>query len=391
MARLSIVLPPFSPDYSGVASVLFDLHTVTAMHDASGCTGNYTGYDEPRWYGSRSPIYCSGLREIDAVLGDDGKLLDRMAAAARDIRPELMALVGSPVPMVIGSDLTGLAAELEGRTGIPCLGFDTTGTAYYDRGVAAAQIALLERFARPMSPLPGRVNLLGATPLDFGTGENLEEVKALLEGAGYTVNLCLSMGYTLEQVGRAAAAQVNLAVSRAGLAAARYLEKRFGTPWLCGLPLGRRGAERFLADLAAVQAAGGGKIRGAVPRAEPPGEVLIIGEQVQANAIRLALAEEYALEGAAVGCLFGLERDLALPGDLDLPDEAAIRRALERPGLETVIADPFLRPLLPPGWDGRFVENPQYAVSSKVEGWVAPMVGEAFNFWIEKTTGKKGL
>ena len=70
---------------------------------------------------------------------------------------------------------------------------------------------------------------------------------------------------------------------------------------------------------------------------------------------------------------------------------ARFRAALERPGLETVIADPFLRPLLPPGWDGRFVENPQYAVSSKVEGWVAPMVGEAFNFWIEKTTGKKGL
>ena len=61
MAVLSIYLSPFAPDYSGVSSVLFDLHTVTAMHDASGCTGNYTGYDEPRWYGSKSPIFCSGL------------------------------------------------------------------------------------------------------------------------------------------------------------------------------------------------------------------------------------------------------------------------------------------------------------------------------------------
>ena len=48
MAVLSIYLSPFAPDYSGVSSVLFDLHTVTAMHDASGCTGNYTGYDEPK-------------------------------------------------------------------------------------------------------------------------------------------------------------------------------------------------------------------------------------------------------------------------------------------------------------------------------------------------------
>lgn len=54
MARLSVHLPPFSPDYSGVSSVFFDLPVVVAIHDASGCTGNYTGYDEPRWYGASS-------------------------------------------------------------------------------------------------------------------------------------------------------------------------------------------------------------------------------------------------------------------------------------------------------------------------------------------------
>ena len=84
MAKLSIWLPPFSPDYSGVSAVLFDLDTVTAMHDASGCTGNYTGYDDPRWYGSRSGIFCSGLRQMDAVLGDDEKLMEKIVAAAKD-------------------------------------------------------------------------------------------------------------------------------------------------------------------------------------------------------------------------------------------------------------------------------------------------------------------
>ena len=165
MASFSMYLPPFSPDYSGVSSVLFDLKTVTAMHDASGCTGNYTGYDEPRWYGSHSAIYCSGLREIDAVLGDDEKLIKKMIAAAEDLNPDLLALVGSPVPMVVGSDLAGIAAELEQRTGIPSFGFDTTGTAYYDKGAALAVAALLERFAPVTETIPGTVNLVGATPM----------------------------------------------------------------------------------------------------------------------------------------------------------------------------------------------------------------------------------
>ena len=57
------------------------------MHDASGCTGNYTGYDEARWYGSKSAVFCSGLRSIDAILGNDDKLIKKMKAAAKDIDP----------------------------------------------------------------------------------------------------------------------------------------------------------------------------------------------------------------------------------------------------------------------------------------------------------------
>ena len=74
MAKLSLWLPPFSPDYSGASAVLFDLKTVTAMHDASGCTGNFTGYDEPRWYGSASGIFCWGCRKIIIKI-DDGAAL----------------------------------------------------------------------------------------------------------------------------------------------------------------------------------------------------------------------------------------------------------------------------------------------------------------------------
>lgn len=158
MARLSLWIPPFSPDYSGAAAVLFDLKTVTAMHDGSGCTGNYTSYDEPRWYGSKAGIFCSGLRRIDAILGDDEKLMKKMTAAAADLKPDILALIGSPVPMVIGADLKGIAAELEERTGLPSFGFDTTGTAYYDQGAYLAGTALMDRFTK--LPKSGRLSLI---------------------------------------------------------------------------------------------------------------------------------------------------------------------------------------------------------------------------------------
>ncbi|MCH3907872.1 MAG: hypothetical protein LKE28_06410 [Sphaerochaeta sp.] len=69
MSTLSILLPPCSPDYSGVASVLYELGGMVVLHDASGCTGNYLGYDEPRWIDTRSLVYCSGLRTHRCRIG----------------------------------------------------------------------------------------------------------------------------------------------------------------------------------------------------------------------------------------------------------------------------------------------------------------------------------
>ena len=389
MAVLSIYLSPFAPDYSGVSSVLFDLKTVTAMHDASGCTGNYTGYDEPRWYGSKSPIFCSGLREIDAILGDDEKLIKKMIYASEDLKPDVMALVGSPVPMVIGSDLTGIAAELEERTGIPSLGFDTTGTTYYDKGVAMATIALLKKFTPELAMVPNTVNIVGASPLDFATGENLEDIKSLVQEAGYQITACLSMGYTMEDLKKASSAQVNLAVSKAGLLIAEHMKKAYGIPYLCGLPVGEQMSKTYLEKLREVADTKESYIMKASEAKEP--DILIIGEQVQSNAIRLALECEYGEKNIAVGCLFGKDARLALPQDKNLSSERLIKEEMNKDCYRLIIADPFMEQLLSWKSKARFYANAQYAVSSKVGvDETARIIGGYFNEWFENEETKRG-
>ena len=391
MAKLSIWLPPFSPDYSGVSAVLFDLDTVTAMHDASGCTGNYTGYDDPRWYGSRSGIFCSGLRQMDAVLGDDEKLMEKMEAAAKDLKPDLLALVGSPVPMVIGADLKGIAYELEERTGIPGFGFDTTGTAYYDRGAFLAARELLDRFAQPGEMQQGRVNILGALPMDFGDGENISCLKTCLKQNGYETGLCLAMDYSLEDLKKAANAQVNLAVSRFGYLTALYMERRFHIPYLCGFPVGEKGQEDWLSAVKRVAQTGRTEmlweadtsVADAASATGSSARVLIIGEQVMSDSIRYALNRDFGFTSVTVGCLYGMEQALASPGDMDLGDEGRIRAAVNSPDYEMIIADPFIQPLLEEGSDKQFLPIAQYALSSKLGvEYSACVAGVHFNQWM---------
>lgn len=395
MARLSLWLPPFSPDYSGASAVLFDLKTVTAMHDASGCTGNYTGYDDPRWYGSHSGIFCSGLRQIDAVLGDDEKLIKKMEAAARDIQPDLMALVGSPVPMVIGADLEGIAVELEERTGIPSFGFDTTGTAYYDRGAFQAAKALMDRYtakqAAKDAAIERRVNILGALPMDFGKGGEIREFKRFLAENGYETGLCLAMDYSLSDLKEAASAKVNLAVSRFGFLMAQYMEQRFCIPYLCGFPAGESGEKAWLEALERVRETKHSEILNAVERREGTEDmsVLIVGEQVMSNSLRYALFRDTGITRVTVGCLYGPEPALTLPGDLDLSDEKKIRQAMNRPEYQMIIADPFLKVLLPENTEKIFLPFSQYAVSSKLgEADSARIAGVQFNEWFKRRTSK---
>lgn len=395
MARLSLWLPPFSPDYSGASAVLFDLKTVTAMHDASGCTGNYTGYDDPRWYGSHSGIFCSGLRQIDAVLGDDEKLIKKMEAAARDIQPDLMALVGSPVPMVIGADLEGIAVELEERTGIPSFGFDTTGTAYYDRGAFQAAKALMDRYtakqAAKDAAIERRVNILGALPMDFGKGGEIREFKRFLAENGYETGLCLAMDYSLSDLKEAASAKVNLAVSRFGFLMAQYMEQRFRIPYLCGFPAGESGEKAWLEALERVRETKHSEILNAVERREGTEDmsVVIVGEQVMSNSLRYALFRDTGITRVTVGCLYGPEPALTLPGDLDLSDEKKIRQAMNRPEYQMIIADPFLKVLLPENTEKIFLPFSQYAVSSKLgEADSARIAGVQFNEWFKRRTSK---
>ena len=395
MARLSLWLPPFSPDYSGASAVLFDLKTVTAMHDASGCTGNYTGYDDPRWYGSHSGIFCSGLRQIDAVLGDDEKLIKKMEAAARDIQPDLMALVGSPVPMVIGGDLEGIAVELEERTGIPSFGFDMTGTAYYDRGAFRAAKALMDRYtakqAAKEAAIERRVNILGALPLDFGKGEEIRDFKRFLAENGYETGLCLAMDYSLSDLKEAASAQVNLAVSRFGFLMAQYMEQRFRIPYLCGFPAGESGEKAWLEALERVRETKHSEILNAVEQKDGTEDmsILIVGEQVMSNSLRYALFRDMGITRVTVGCLYGPEPALALPGDLDLSDEKKIRQAMNRPDYQMIIADPFLKVLLPENTEKKFLPFSQYAVSSKLgEADSARAAGVQFNEWFKRRTSK---
>ena len=106
MKGLRKYLSPFAPDQSGAAAVLCEFHGLIIILDAGGCAGNICGFDEPRWFESRSAIFSAGLRDMDAILGRDDRLVAKLADAAEKVDATFAAVIGTPVPAVIATRLS---------------------------------------------------------------------------------------------------------------------------------------------------------------------------------------------------------------------------------------------------------------------------------------------
>jgi hypothetical protein len=370
MSHILFDLPPLSPDYSGVASVFHDLGALTILHDASGCTGTYTGYDEPRWFGSSSPTFCSGLREMDAIMGEDGKLLEKIKSALRDIHPPCVSIVGSPVPMVIGFDFKGFASLVEHETGLPAFGFPANGLHYYDQGQRDAYLVIAKRLLKKApQKISEAVNILGASALDGFDDPSLDALEALLAAGGYSRLAVWGERSSWEELTESTAAEINWVVTAAALPLARFFEEHFGTPFVAGLPIGWRERERIFSALETYRNGDGNPVPQFPPVKTAPGQtpkILIVGEALFCSSLRAYLETEGPSGSVRIGTFFPQGKELLSPGDYFFTDEDDARQALSDPGLSWILADPLIKDLIPQDAAARFTPLPHRAVSGRL-------------------------
>lgn len=388
MRQVAGLISTYSSDEFGICSALYELGGMVVMHDASGCNSTYTTHDEPRWYDMDSMIYISAISEMEAIMGDDEKLIRDLTETALEMKPKFVAVVGAPIPYMIGTDLPAIAAMTEQATGIPCMGFAANGMNYYTKGVSMALEALVRRFC--VSPADRTeklsVNILGATPLDFSLNGSVDSMKDWLAENDMEPGACLAMGSTLEDIAGAGRAHVNLVVSYGGLAAARYLKEKYKIPYVVGVPFG----EKFPAVLAGMlkEAAVSGQDRvsyqgigrnpegnaqnrprdGGYPGPKSGGlRFSIIGESVFSASLAAAAELDCGISGRVL-CPLDTEDILLRACDLRTPEEDDLMEHL--PETAVVAADPMYRVLC--GKDQKFVPLPHEAFSGRIYDPVNP-------------------
>lgn len=361
------IIPIYTSDVSGVCSALYELGGMVVIHDPSGCNSTYNTHDEIRWYNQDSLIFISGLTEIDAVMGNDEKFLSDIKEAAGELHPKFIALVSSPIPFMNGTDFSALAKVLETETGIPAFAVPTNGMHDYVYGAGKALEEIARRFVpEQMEDRNGSertVNLLGATPLDFGPISKVEELKKNLEQYEWKVISTWAMEDSLEDLAQAGKAEMNLVISSVGLRAAKMLKEKYGTPYVIGTPY-KEYAERIseaLEKRIQIPAIEDRRRENLQGTGNSEKIITLIGEPVTIGSLAAIIERRYHYK---TRILCPLENAEGLLGEHDLKicGEEEMENALKN--AQIVVADPLYRPICPV--ECEFYERAHIAFSGRM-------------------------
>lgn len=356
--QISSIISTYTADVSGVCSALFELGGMCVMHDASGCNSTYNTHDEPRWYDTDSLVFISGLSEMEAIMGDDSKLISDITETALELSPNFIAIAGTPIPTMIGTDLDAIAAEVEANTGIPAFSVPSSGMNSYIYGAKAAFQKILERFSGGEEKTKNlSVNVLGTTPLDFSVNGYTDDMYRYLENNGFEIVAKLGMGGTFDSLKKAGTAHVNLVVSACGLSAAMFLQEKFKTPYVVGTFVGESFSKKLITDLN--QSAESGKSIYSYPAPKGSSDTFIIADAVIANSISEYTKKTYNLP---LTVICPPDTDAELRYNHTITGENQLREILKNS--KRIIADPLFKPICPK--TAEFIDFPHEAFSGRI-------------------------
>ena len=370
---MRLKIAPFAPDQSGAAAVFCELGGLSVIIDAGGCAGNVCGFDEPRWFSSKSAIFSAGLRDMDAILGRDDALVAKVSDASARIESSFTVLIGTPVPAVIGTDYAALKRMLEKKTGKPAMYVESDGTRLYDWGASEGFLTLMKTFAgrgedgtqeapAELSVRSEAVGILGATPMDVGDIPFSQRIRPWLESKGIRKAYCYTMGAGLNKVRKAASVKKNIVIAPAGLSAARYLQERYGIPYETDYPLELiEGLDQMLA------AAGSAAAPEEEAGRKEPMRILLVHQQMLANALRDRILKEQPDAQIVCASWFMMDRALMREGDFALSEEDQWQEMVYGNAYDLIIGDPLFAMAIP-DYKGDWTDLYHFAVSGKRTG-----------------------
>lgn len=234
---------------------------VPILHSGGGCGwANFFGFIGASGGGQvgdggAMTTPCTTLLEKHVVFGGEERLRDQIESTFQLMKGDLFVTVSGCIPALIGDDVEGIVSEFKKPEYPPIISVKSSGFngTSYD-GYEMFLDAVIDQHLEPRPVRRGLVNILGIQPCQhiFWKGD-LQEIKYNLDGIGLETNRIFGGTSEIEGLENIPAAELNIVVnSWQGVATAKKLEEKFGTPYIVfpGTPVGPKETAGFLRRVA---------------------------------------------------------------------------------------------------------------------------------------------
>ncbi|MBO4360389.1 MAG: nitrogen fixation protein NifE [Eubacteriaceae bacterium] len=249
----------FKPMPSGRMGIFWTLSSIRESAVVEfGCMGHnlYSGAllrQSGIYEGYGAPLYTTYIDETDIAMGQTYRLESTIRQVVDTDHPKVIFLQPSAVPEVIGMDMFAIANVLQEdypEVKLVPLGHGSFAISQH-KGVEEALTGIAKALCRDTGKSEKPLfNVIGSCPDLFNFGADLLEIERMMKGAFGMETLCaFSSRCSVSDIERMGESHVNLVIRREGIACAKYLEKRFGTPWIYGRPYGIKATTAWLSEV----------------------------------------------------------------------------------------------------------------------------------------------
>lgn len=202
--------------------------------------------------GAGQKLFTTQMGEDDVVMGDTTRLENAVRLLDKTRAPQVIFVMASSVASVTGADVKGVCAYLQSEINAQLVVFPQGGfSGDFSSGLQAVYTTLVEKLVVNKHESKACFNILGVSAKTNHAHSDVAEIERIMQSYfGLSAHAVLCLETSLQALQSMSQARVNVVLSSEGLAAAQILEERFGTPYVQGLPVGRRGTVQWLDDIA---------------------------------------------------------------------------------------------------------------------------------------------
>ncbi len=265
----------------------------------------------------------------------------------REISGDFILLTHTSDTYIGKADFRAAKNILEMKTMLPVIIFDASIYGDYDEGLEDLWIKLYQSFTDKGDGIKkDNIGLLGMTEYDIPKlGFNIPE-------NGKNI-ICYGWNSGFSSIQKAADNQKNIVLAPSFLKTARYLSKRFGTPYEIGFPVEDiPGHDDFIDAWKKLCESN-----------QAPGRTLMIHQQILANTLRKEMRQYYS--GPIVNASFFIQdKEIKEGWDIPLNRMEDLKNLVEKGSFDMIIADEVIRGHLT-NYKGSFCPLNHYPVSGK--------------------------